>query len=246
MAGSSSLTGSYQWRRPPCVNVLTAASRSGSMGYSDQRPLQGTPTTARISASCNNRLGSVYSSLYAFWTTRAAIHGQPGQAAIRRDAYSVVLFDDTIVIPMQNDFQSSPDQLLDMVLRYPASGGTNFNLALSNAQAIMERHWSTDRCLFTFILSDHVLTLIIRTPVVVFLSDGECSVNDSAVQDVSQRAITLGYVSVRNPRPLTSVFIIKSVAISRSTRLRLGLLSPPSSVWCSSLPRSRAVHQWTR
>jgi hypothetical protein len=166
------------------------------MGSTDRRPLQGTPTTARISAACNNRLGSVYSALYAFWSTRAAIHGQPGQATIRRDAYSVVLFDNTIVIPMQNDFQSSPNQLLDMVLRYPASGGTNFNLALSNAQAIMERHWSTDRCVLASAFFGLLLTFATRTPVVVFLSDGECSVNDAAVQDPARRAIALGYVAV--------------------------------------------------
>jgi hypothetical protein len=32
--------------------------------------------------------------------------------------------------------------------------------------------------------------------VVVFLSDGECSVNDAAVQDPARRAIALGYVAV--------------------------------------------------
>jgi hypothetical protein len=120
------------------------------MGSTDHRPLQGTPTTARISSACSNRLGAVYSALYAFWSTRAAIYGQPSSTTIRRDAYSVILFDHRIVIPMQNDFQSSPDQLLDMVLRHTESGGTDYNLALSNAQAIMERHWSTERCDFAF------------------------------------------------------------------------------------------------
>lgn len=33
-----------------------------------------------------------------------------------------------------------------------------------------------------------------RSPIVVFLSDGECSVEDNVTRDLSRRAIALGYV----------------------------------------------------
>jgi hypothetical protein len=165
------------------------------MSCTDRAPLQGTPTTARISARCNNRLGAVYSALYAFWSTRAAIQGQAAQATIRRDAYSVILFDKKIVIPIENDFHSSPDQLLDTALSYRTSRGTNYTIALSNTQTIMEKYWSTDRYVYTTLFSQELRMksrLHFRSPVVIFLSDGECSVNDSAIQDVSRRALALG------------------------------------------------------
>jgi hypothetical protein len=115
------------------------------MGCSDRKPLQGTPVTQRIAARHNNRLGAVYSALYAFWSARASAQTQAGQAALRRDAYSVIFFDDSVTIPLANNFQSSPDDLLNTVLAQSARGGTDFNTALRNVQNIMETHWSTDR-----------------------------------------------------------------------------------------------------
>jgi hypothetical protein len=119
--------------------------RSGSMSSADRVPLQGTPVTQRIAAHHNNRLGAVYSALYAFWSARATAQTQAGQAILRRDAYSVILFDNNIDIPLENNFQSSSDDLLTAVLAHHARGGTNFNLALENIQTVMERRWSTDR-----------------------------------------------------------------------------------------------------
>jgi hypothetical protein len=120
--------------------------RSGSMGSNDRQPLAGTPTTQRIAAACNNRLGAVYSALYAFWSARSALHNAPGgQAPMRRDAYSVILFDDAVNTAIANDFQNGPDALLNVVLAYRAGGGTNYERAMSTVQTVMEQHWSTDR-----------------------------------------------------------------------------------------------------
>jgi hypothetical protein len=56
------------------------------MSSVDRHPLTGTPVTAQIVRRSNNRLGAVYSSLYAFWASRnAAVEGQA--VAARRDAY---------------------------------------------------------------------------------------------------------------------------------------------------------------
>lgn len=74
-----------------------------------------------------------------------------------------------------NDFSSSPDQLLDAVLRHNTSKGTNFTAGIQRAQSLMEQHWSTE-----------------RTPVVIFLSDGQCSIVNRTVQDLCGAAVRLG------------------------------------------------------
>ena len=63
----------------------------------------------------------------------------------RRDGYSAILFNGVATEVFSNDFNSSPDALLDRILRYSAEGGTNFSAAVSMAEQIMERHWSTER-----------------------------------------------------------------------------------------------------
>ena len=123
------------------------------MSSSDRRPLANTPVSARISRSCNNRLGAVYSALYSFWSARNAATTTAGQQAVpaRRDAYSLILFDHTMSTCLSNDFTSSPDQLLDAVLAYRAGGGTNFTQALRTAETVMERNFSTERWVFSFL-----------------------------------------------------------------------------------------------
>ena len=113
------------------------------MSWTDRRPLPNTPATARISAHSNNRYGAVLSALYSFWTARAA--PITASNAVRRDAYSVVLFNDDVETPIVNDFASTPDQLLDALLGVKPDGGTDFTRAVQRAQAIMEQYWSAER-----------------------------------------------------------------------------------------------------
>jgi hypothetical protein len=112
------------------------------MGCTDRRPLSNTPVTARISLRNDNRVGAVYSSLYAFWNAR---HGTTAGTVLRRDAYSVILFDDRVDTILSNNFASSPDDLLNQVLQHGARGGTDYTIALQAAQSCMEMHWSTER-----------------------------------------------------------------------------------------------------
>ncbi|KAH9056526.1 hypothetical protein EDB87DRAFT_1636600 [Lactarius vividus] len=152
------------------------ASRSSSMSCTDRRPLANAPATNQIMRSANNRLGAVYSALYSFWSARhAAVTTGQQTVGARRDAYSIVLFNERATSILVNDFASSSDQLLAVVLGHQASGGTNFSEALRAGQTVMTQHWSTE-----------------RTPVMIFLSDGECSVSDASVQDVCRSAIQLG------------------------------------------------------
>jgi len=113
------------------------------MSLGDRRPLPNTPATPQISARTDNQYGAVLSSLHSFWTARAA--AIVGLNAVRQDVYSVVLFDHTVATPIVNDFASTPDQLLNALLGFGTNGGTNFSLAIQQAQTIMEQSWSTER-----------------------------------------------------------------------------------------------------
>jgi len=164
------------------------------MSYTDRQPLANAPATNRIVLCSNNRLGAVYSALHSFWSARhAAVSVGPQTTQTRRDAYSVIFFDNTISTIVTNDFTSSPDQLLDAALPYSAGGGTNFTMALQSAQTVMEQYfnperygWDTCTCSITHFME--------RTPVVIFLSDGECTIEDKTVQDLCRSAVHLGCV----------------------------------------------------
>ncbi|KDQ16741.1 hypothetical protein BOTBODRAFT_156686 [Botryobasidium botryosum FD-172 SS1] len=144
------------------------------MTSNDRVPLPGTPNSARISAGNNHRFGAVLSALDSFWISRDAATTASGTS--RKDAYSIVLFDHQAEVRVANDFTSSPDQLLSFLLdKGCAGGGTNFGLALQVAQSAMESHWSSE-----------------RSPVLIFLSDGECQLDEVSVYDVCRGAISLG------------------------------------------------------
>nr|GAT45850.1 predicted protein [Mycena chlorophos] len=96
-------------------------------------------------------------------------------APARRDAYRVVLLDDHISTAIANEFTRSPDRLLADLVQYQARGGTNFTLAIQHAQSLMETPWSTE-----------------RTPVVISLSNGQCTIGDETTRAISRRAIALG------------------------------------------------------
>jgi hypothetical protein len=131
---------------------------SGSMASGDRRPLPNTPVTASIQSTANNRLGAVYSALHSFWFSRHATILNSGQAnANRRDAYSVVLFNSSSQIVIENDFASDPSALLATVLRHSASGGTSFVAALDTAKNVMERHWSSERHVHRFVRVQYLM-----------------------------------------------------------------------------------------
>jgi len=121
--------------------------RSGSMWSGDRRPLLNAPGSNRIIPTANNRLGAVVASLYSFWIARqAAVSQNAHLGGRRRDAYSLIFFSDNPLTCVENDFTSSPDELLTSSLRYKPDGGENYTLALQKAQDIMISHWSTERC----------------------------------------------------------------------------------------------------
>jgi hypothetical protein len=116
------------------------------MSITDRLPLADAPATDRIQRKANNRLGAVYSALYSFWSARhAAVTSAQETTEARRDAYSVIMFNHKQKKLVVDDFTSSPDELLDIVLRMPPVGGTDFAVALRASQAVMVDNWSTER-----------------------------------------------------------------------------------------------------
>lgn len=189
------------------------------MRLTDRQPLRNTPASDRIIQRSNNRFGAVLSSLYGFWSARAA--AVAGRQSARRDSYSIILFDRSVVDVVVNDFSSSPDQLLDAVLRHNTSVGTNFTAAIQRAQSVMEQHWSTE-----------------RTPVVIFLSDGQCPIENQAVQDLCRAAVRLGkalsFHSVsfgqnKYSATLRTMFLIALEIQNNAPRDALGPAAVPSS-----------------
>ncbi|KAA1477853.1 hypothetical protein DENSPDRAFT_787266 [Dentipellis sp. KUC8613] len=163
---------------PAPLHVIFVIDRSGSMTSQDRRPLRDAPATDRIRRTCNNRLGAVFSALYSFWTARnaAATQGAPAAApAARQDAYSIVFFDENTTVPVVDDTTSSPDDLLSAILNTRAYGRTNFAVALHAARVVMEGHWNAD-----------------RNPIVIFLSDGQCALRDTAVEGLCRAALRRG------------------------------------------------------
>jgi hypothetical protein len=117
------------------------------MSWADRKPLPNAPGFSRIVEKANNRLGVVFSSLHSFWIARQDIfdnNPQPGGRP-RRDAYSVILFDSEPTACIENDFTSSPEELLTAVLEHEAGGGTDFTRALKKTREVMISYWSNER-----------------------------------------------------------------------------------------------------
>ncbi|PVF98363.1 hypothetical protein CPB86DRAFT_733118 [Serendipita vermifera] len=166
-------------------HIFFALDRSSSMTLRDRRPLQDTPVSQRISRTADNRFGAVLSSIYGFWVARDAATRNTMAVGVRRDTYTVAC---------DNDISSSPEELLDMV---PSTAnryaGTNFTSALQLVQTQLENTWDTD-----------------RSPVIIFLSDGECEIQDITIQQLCHSASSRG-------KPLA----FHSVAFGRSRGSRV-------------------------
>jgi len=167
------------------------------MGLNNSMPLPATPVTPTILSRHNNRLGAVYLSLHSFWQSRRHALTAPGsgvQASVRKDAYSVVLFHHAVTRSFENDFQRTPENMLQSLLQYEANGGTNYELAVIETEAVMRRHWSSERCVVMGVQNGMLTWTQLRSPVVIFLSDGECNIQDTTIRTLCRAAISLGWV----------------------------------------------------
>ncbi|KAH9029436.1 hypothetical protein EDB85DRAFT_2251894, partial [Lactarius pseudohatsudake] len=159
-------------RLQAAFHVIFAIDTSKSMGRSDRQPLPNAAGTPLITPTANNRLGAVISSLYSFWIARqAAVSHNAQLGGYRRDAYSIIFFSKDPLVCVEHDFTSSPDELLTYCLGYKPGESENYTRAVRKAQAIMTSHWSTE-----------------RSPVLVFLSDGQSHIEDKPMYDICRDA----------------------------------------------------------
>ena len=102
------------------------------MALRDRQPIPNSAGIDRIVCKVNNRLGAVFSALYGFWIARqAAIDRNLPAGGGRRDAYSLIFFNhEPSKSSIENDFTSSPDELLTAALDFGTDGGTDFTKAL--------------------------------------------------------------------------------------------------------------------
>ncbi|KAG8713471.1 hypothetical protein FRC09_018671 [Ceratobasidium sp. 395] len=162
------------FRLHQAYHIVFVIDSSSSMTLSDRKPLSNTPISGRLTASCNNRYGAVLSALYSFWLSRETAATSSSIQA-REDAYSVITFDRHSTTRIANDFTSTADQLVNQLILQLTGWGTNFHGALLQTQSLIEAHWSSD-----------------RAPVVVFLSDGEGSIENNSVYDLCRTCVRLG------------------------------------------------------
>ncbi|KAI9444004.1 hypothetical protein H4582DRAFT_2189914 [Lactarius indigo] len=159
-------------RLQAAFHVIFAIDTSKSMSRSDRQPLPNAAGTPLITPTANNRLGAVLSSLYSFWIARqAAVSHNAQLGGYRRDAYSIIFFSKDPLICVEHDFTSSPDELLTYCLGYKPNESENYTRAIRKAQAIMTSHWSAE-----------------RSPVLIFLSDGQSHIEDKPMYDICRDA----------------------------------------------------------
>ncbi|KAG8833320.1 hypothetical protein FRC17_010895 [Serendipita sp. 399] len=163
--------------------------RSGSMWSTDCQPRPQSPAMHKLQQhQYNNRLGALLEALYCFWVARDTATRKGASGGARSDAYTLIRFakfakasirdQRKAQIPTAYPYSSTPDELLDITLNQPhdCNGGYNdFNVAMRLAGEEMERTWSSE-----------------RSPVIIFLSDGEDPVPTEAMYDVCRSAVRRG------------------------------------------------------
>lgn len=160
----------------PSYHIIFVVDRSRSMGLRDQKPPPDSAGIDRILPKANNRLGAVISALYSFWIAQHATVDRNSPVSRRRmDAYSLIFFNHEPSTSIENDLTSSPDELLIAALDFGIDGSTDFTSALERTQELMISHWSKE-----------------RSPVVIFLSDGEDCVKDEAMYKMCRSAASQG------------------------------------------------------
>ena len=130
------------------------------MCQQDRQPLPNSAGIDRIVPTANDRLGVVLAALYSFWIARqAAVDRNSPVGGGRRDSYSLIFFNHEPSTSIENDFTSSPDELLTAALHFEADGGTDFTSALERAENVMTSHWSTERYRSFLTQSDAILDI---------------------------------------------------------------------------------------
>jgi hypothetical protein len=111
--------------------------------------------------------------------------------------------------------EGSPDELLARLPeKATRGGGTNFTHALQVTQQELEDSWATERSVTRVDMRPLILTTnsLFRSPVVVFLSDGQSAVRDETMYDLCRTSIRLGYAALATLLPSLTVLHSKPLA----------------------------------
>ncbi|QRV84778.1 von willebrand factor type A domain protein [Ceratobasidium sp. AG-Ba] len=154
-------------------HILFVVDSSSSMGWSDRKPLSDTPVSSMLRSACNNRYGAALSALYGFCSSRVPKAGSLPRS--QQDAYSVITFNDVAKTRISKDVDSTPEALINLLKNCHSGGLTDFAAAIRKAQSLIERNWDDN-----------------RTPVVIFLSDGECGAPNDQMYEMCRMCVRLG------------------------------------------------------
>lgn len=129
--------------RTTAFHIVLVMDRSSSMRLSDRTPLQGTPYERILRTKHNNRLGCVYKACYRYIEQRRAVAN--GHPAAPKDAVSMILFDENPFLVFENSSLMDPSSLLNTMVQYSTSYGTNFDPALELAGEVLIRNADRSR-----------------------------------------------------------------------------------------------------
>ncbi|CAJ0875333.1 10269_t:CDS:10 [Entrophospora sp. SA101] len=192
-------------KREAAFHIIFALDRSGSMGFNDRKPLENIRSNIRqkIAQKHNNRLGAVYSAVYSFMETRLTSQRNLTQGAINKDTISLILFNSSTIVPIENQPLSDADKFLGTMVQHNASGGTNFDLAIQKAGFLVDKYYDPT-----------------KTNIIIFLSDGKCGSPDARLENIcrvnQQRGSPLYLYTVLFSSDSSSPSLVKMADIAQS------------------------------
>ncbi|CAJ0764994.1 1548_t:CDS:2, partial [Entrophospora sp. SA101] len=146
-------------------HIIFALDRSYSMSHNDRKPLENIRLGIRekIAQRHDNRLGAVYS----FMETRLTSQRNLTKGAINKDTVSLILFNSSTIVPIENQPLSDLDKFLDIMIEHSPCDGTNFELAIQKAGFLIDKYYDPT-----------------KTNIIIFLSDGEGGSPDAQLENI--------------------------------------------------------------
>ncbi|CAJ0912222.1 15411_t:CDS:2 [Entrophospora sp. SA101] len=143
------------------------------MSHNDRKPLENIRLGIRekIAQRHDNRLGAVYSAVYSFMETRLTSQRNLTKGAINKDTVSLILFNSSTIVPIENQPLSDLDKFLDIMIEHSPCDGTNFELAIQKAGFLIDKYYDPT-----------------KTNIIIFLSDGEGGSPDAQLENILKMA----------------------------------------------------------
>ncbi|CAG8734386.1 10502_t:CDS:2, partial [Acaulospora morrowiae] len=105
----------------------------------------------------------------------ASQSGQLQRQAANKDIISLILFDHELIVPFENYVLTDADVLLNHMIKYEASGGKDFNLAIQKAGFLINQYYDAN-----------------KANIIIFLSDGGAGVPRDQLQRICEYNKTRG------------------------------------------------------